>query len=129
MKIEEELRERLLEMNGEESSGLSREDRQALRTILKRTRARARRMKWVSAGVWIAFLLVLAGGGLMERSGDLVHDYLISAAAMGARSLFLLGLVMLGSFAARAWVAQNREFQASLLALEARLASLERRIK
>jgi membrane protein YdbS with pleckstrin-like domain len=125
MASKKEFRNELLKQNGLEPHGISAEDRQALQRILKRDRARARRMKWITAAAWALLLVAILIGGVSKRMQEDFGDYAIVAVL----SLRLVAIVCTISLVVRSWIARNREFQFHHTEIEARLARVEEELK
>ena len=127
MTNEKKFRDELLRQNGLQTDALSLEDREALRRILKRDKARARRMKWLTGITWALFLVSLAGGFLLEKShiGGGVASYFL----VGIPVFYPLAIVCTISFAIRSWIARNREFHFHFTEIEARLQRIEEVVK
>jgi len=125
MTNKKEFREELLKENGIEPRGISLEDRQVLQRILKRDRARARRMKWITATVWALLLAAFAIGGVAEKLRSEQPGYLLGAVVL----LYPLALYCTIALGIRAWIARNREVQFHFTEIEARLASVEEELK
>jgi len=125
MANKKEFRNELLKQNGLDPHGISAEDRQALRRILKRDRARARRMKWITAAVWALLLAAILIGAVSKRmQGDIGHYTIVAVV-----SLYWLAIVCTISLVVRSWIARNRESQFHHTEIEARLARVEEELK
>jgi len=136
MTNEKKFRDELLRQNGLQTDVLSVEDREALRRILKRDKARARRMKWLTGITWALVLASVVGGSLLDQShiGRGVEGYFFLSRSqvvfqVGIVLFYPLAIVCTISFAIRSWIARNREFHFHVTEIEARLQSIEEVVK
>ncbi len=136
MASENEFREELLKADGLRRNVLYPEDREALGRILKRDRARVRRMKWVTVAVWGALFACWVGlGAALGRFSiggfSVVRPVVrMPAYASGAfQALFYIALICTASYAVRAWVARGRESQVRMMEFQARLVEIEETLK
>ncbi len=67
MREEKDLREELLSQNGMASGWMSPEEKEKLRRLLKRDRARVTRMKWAAIIAWLLILLVPLVGAAISH--------------------------------------------------------------
>ena len=130
MTAEERRGKDLLKANGIQPDGLSAEDREALRRILRRDQARARRMKWATLIAWGVLLLLwifLFTASIYASPGrTLVY---ISWLWM---ALFFFALSCTVSYvirASRASRTRNHQSDVHALEIEARLARIEEALK
>ncbi|HIJ64634.1 MAG TPA: hypothetical protein HPP77_01680 [Candidatus Hydrogenedentes bacterium] len=119
----QQFRERLIEQNGIAPQRVFHEDRDTIERILKRDRARVRRMKWITIVVWVAVPLAAVG----SASGIL--GPLSEGLGLSSILLFYLALFCTIAYAIRAGVARHREQQAHMIEIEARLAETQEAIK
>jgi len=127
MTAEERHGKELLKANGIQPDGLSAEDREALRRILRRDQARARTMKWATLIAWGVLLLLwifLFTASMYASPGrTLVY---ISWLWM---ALFFFALCCTVSYVFRASRARNRQSDVHAVEIEARLTRIEEALK
>jgi len=125
MTSKESFREQLLKENGLQADAISSEDMEALQRILKRDKARARRMKWLTVIIWGLFLTSWMVGAVLEK----LHVGEIMFLQAGIFILYVFAIVFTISFAIRSWMARNREFLFRFTEVDARLESVEESLK
>jgi hypothetical protein len=125
MTNKKEFRNELLKQNGLAPHGISVEDRQALQRILKRDKARAHRMKWITVAAWLLLLAAILIGAASKRMHEQVGLYAIVAVV----PLYWVAIVCTISLMVRSWIARNRESQYHHTEIEARLAKVEEELK
>ena len=131
MTAEERRGKELLKANGIQPDGLSAEDREALRRILRRDQARARTMKWAAYIAWGALLLFWIGFGAVSGAFSIRTSpgptplYVFPIAT----ALFYFALYCTVSYVIRARGARNRESDVHAVEIEARLARIEDALK
>ena len=128
MTDEKNLRSGLLKQNGLQADTMSDEDKEALRRILKRDRARVLRMKWLTGIAW-ALLLAAGAGAYVLKWSNVPETGITSYFLTGIYLLYPLAIVFVISLVIRSWAARNREFQFHRAEIEARLQRIEEAIK
>ena len=103
MTSKESFREQLLKENGLQADAISSEDMEALQRILKRDKARACRMKWLTVIIWGLFLTSWMVGAVLEK----LHVGEIMFLQAGIFILYVFAIVFTISFAIRSWMARN----------------------
>ena len=125
MASKQSFRDQLLKENGLQANAISSEDREALERILKRDKARACRMKWLTVTIWGLLLTLLVVGGVLEK---LQIEGVIFVKA-GIYVVYMLAIVSTISFALRSWMSRNREFLFRFTEIDAHLERVEERLK
>jgi len=124
MTNDKNLRNELLKQDGLQADTLSDEDREALRRILKRDRARVRWMKWITGVAWALLLASWAGAYAVNPLSSVAPYFMV-----GVPLWYALAIVCTFSLIIRSWALHNREFQFHFVEIEAHLQRIEEAIK
>jgi len=124
MTAKRKLGEALLAANGIAGEGISEEDRQAIEAILKRDKARVRRLKWILVATLCWLLIVYVGLGVggsakIDFSKWPVVEAIIIISMTALPLLLIVGGI---SLLIRSFLLRSREFKAQLLVIQARLS-------
>ena len=115
------LGKKLLKSNGMEFGKVSQEEKQKLKRLVARDKARVQRMKWATGIAWGSVVICFIVGGLWERAnpGGPVGLWVVLL-----RALLVIAIVFTISLLVRSRAASNRQIQSTLMQIQEQLERL-----
>jgi hypothetical protein len=129
MKNKRSFEDQLLSQNGLSRNALSDEDRQVIQKILKRDRARARRVGLAAIVLWGLLAVAFVTLGVLEQAPSTREWFKIGYWVPFMMAGFYIALVCSVSWALRSSWARHRSRDSRLVEIEARLTLIEEAVK
>lgn len=126
MENDKKFAKELLEQNGIQFGKLSDTEREGLRSMIAREKARVRRMKWAVILSWVLVAVAFVVMGFLEAFVFERPDYRIAAGAMLVQALLLVAIIFTISFYVRWRSASMREIQSTLANIQKQLEHLRK---